>query len=161
MKIKKVIIGLLFTVSSYQLEAIADNIIGQSLGAQAINSLSGPTDLFLITCPSNKSLVPAYLTVSLKDETPSLKNAGIMSLQIQKDSQAVSVTDPTGGDKVYSKSIQLWPVSRNIAQGTGAYFVSVNKGTSAARSYSLTYWCVTKTGIHTSGATSYRRLQNQ
>ena len=134
MKIKKVIIGLLFTVSSYQLEAIADNIIGQSLGAQAINSLSGPTDLFLITCTSNKSLTPAYLTVSLKDETPSLKNAGIMSLQIQKDSQAVSVTDPNGGDKAYSKSIQLWPVSRNIAQGTGAYFVSVNKGTSAARS---------------------------
>ena len=160
MKIKKVIIGLLFTVSSYQLEAIADNIIGQSLGAQTISSLSGPTDLFLITCPSNKSLVPVYLTVSLKDETPSLQNAGIMSLQIQKDSQAVSVTDLTGGDKVYSKSIQLWSAYRNIAKGTGAYFVSVNKGTSAARSYSLTYWCATKTGIRTSGETT-RQIQNQ
>ena len=160
MKIKKVIINLLILASCYQLEAIADNIIAQSLGAQTINSFSGPTDLFLITCPSNNSGVPAYLTVSLKDETTSLKNAGIMSLQIQKDSQAVSVTDPTGEDKFYSKLIQLWPVSRNIAKGTGAYFVSVNKGIPAARSYSLTYWCVTKTGIHTSGATN-RRLQNQ
>ena len=160
MKIKKVIINLLILASCYQFEAIADDLIGQSLGAQTTNSLSGPTDIFLITCPSNESGVPAYLTVSLKDETTSLKNAGIMSLQIQKDSQAVSVTDPTGEDKFYSKLIQLWPVSRNIAKGTGAYFVSVNKGIPAARSYSLTYWCVTKTGIHTSGATN-RRLQNQ
>ena len=160
MKIKKVIINLLILASCYQLEAIADNIIAQSLGAQTINSFSGPTDLFLITCPSNNSGVPAYLTVSLKDETTSLKNAGIISLQIQKDSQAVSVTDPTGGDNIYSKSIQLWPVSRNIAKGTGAYFVSVNKGTSPARSYSLTYWCATKTGNRTSGATN-RRIQNQ
>ena len=160
MKIKKVIINLLILASCYQLEAIADNIIAQSLGAQTINSFSGPTDLFLITCPSNNSRVPAYLTVSLKDETTSLKNAGIISLQIQKDSQAVSVTDPTGGDNIYSKSIQLWPVSRNIAKGTGAYFVSVNKGTSPARSYSLIYWCATKTGNRTSGETN-RCIQNQ
>ena len=160
MKIKKVIINLLILASCYQFEAIANELIGESLGVETTNSLSGPTDLFLITCPSNESGVPAYLTVSLKDETTSLKNAGIMSLQIQKDSQAVSVTDPTGEDKFYSKLIQLWPVSRNIAKGTGAYFVSVNKGIPAARSYSLTYWCVTKTGIHTSGATN-RRIQNQ
>ena len=160
MKIKKVIINLLILASCYQFEAIANELIGESLGVETTNSLSGPTDIFLITCPSNESGVPAYLTVSLKDETTSLKNAGIMSLQIQKDSQAVSVTDPTGEDKFYSKLIQLWPVSRNIAKGTGAYFVSVNKGTSPARSYSLTYWCATKTGNRTSGATN-RRIQNQ
>ena len=153
MKIKKVIINLLILASCYQFEAIADDLIGQSLGAETQNSLSGPTDLFLITCPSNESGVPAYLTVSLKDETPSKANAGIMSLQIQKGSQGVSVTDATGGDSAYSKSIQLWPVYRTIAKGTGDYFVSVDKGTSPARIYSLSYWCVTEAGIHISGAT--------
>lgn len=153
MKIKKVIINLLILASCYQFEAIANDLIGESLGVETTNSLSGPTDLFLITCPSNESGVPAYLTVSLKDETKSKLNAGIMSLQIEKDFQAVSVTDPTGGDSAYSKSIQLWPVDRTIAKGTGDYFVSVDKGTSPARIYSLSYWCVTEAGIHTSGAT--------
>lgn len=160
MKIKKVIINLLILASCYQFEAIADDLIGQSLGAQTTNSLSGPTDVFLITCPSNESGVPAYLTVSLKDETPSMANAGIMSLQIQKGSQAVSVTDPTGGNSAYSKAIQLWPVERSTSIGTGDYLVFVNKGTSPARVYSLTYWCVTEAGIHTSGA-NILTLQNQ
>lgn len=160
MKIKKVIIGLLIIASSYEFEAIADDLIGQSLGVETSSSLSGPTDLFLITCPSNESGTPAYLTVSLKDETPSKANAGIMSLQIQKGSQVVSVTDATGGDSAYSKAIQLWPVERSTSTGTGDYFVFVNKGTSPARVYSLTYWCVTEAGIHTSGATILT-LQNQ
>ena len=160
MKIKKVIIGLLIIASSYEFEAIADDLIGQSLGVETSSILSGPTDLFLITCPSNESGTPAYLTVSLKDETPSKANAGIMSLQIQKGSQVVSVTDATGGDSAYSKAIQLWPVERSTSTGTGDYFVFVNKGTSPARVYSLTYWCVTEAGIHTSGATILT-LQNQ
>jgi hypothetical protein len=121
-----------------------------------VGSLAEPaasTDFYQVTCSDDGSGAPASLTLQLLDTAPVV--AALVSVQVQRGTQAASATDAGDGDATPSPALSF-----NAA--AGVYDVLVFKTAAGAESYSLTFHCMTGpdgTGDHT--GTSVTTRQNQ
>ncbi|MFZ2725168.1 MAG: hypothetical protein WAX77_02835 [Methylococcaceae bacterium] len=124
--IKKILISTALLLTSVNVLAAAQN---GSLGASAT-----ATDYYEVKCSKNTAGDTSYLQFSIKDLPPAV--APIINAQITKGIKALSTSDNTDNDTVYSSVIKA-------AWGNGSYFVSVNKTKAGAELYTFNFACMT------------------
>lgn len=99
------------------------------------------TGYALVTCFNDDNGDADYLVASIKDTSPPQDNL-LVNLQIIKGNHAISTTDPVSGDGNSSPAV-------SVHGGNGVYFLLVNKTAAGARSFLVSYHCVTASGVHT------------
>ena len=99
------------------------------------------TGYALVTCFNDGNGEADYLSASIKDTSPPQDNL-LVNLQIIKGDHAISTTDPVSGDGNFSPSV-------SVHGGNGVYFLLVNKTAAGARSFLVSYHCVTASEVHT------------
>jgi hypothetical protein len=117
------------------------------------------SDIYEITCIDDGNGTPARLEVQIEDLVPI--KAPLVNVQVQKNSESVTATDPKDGDN------RPGPLVGNTG-GAGAYTVTVSKLPKPRKPdktrrkkelYRLTYHCVTSSNQHT--GTDIVTTQNQ
>lgn len=104
-------------------------------------NVAGFTGYALVTCFNDGNGDADHLTVSIKD-TSSPKDKLLVNLQIIKGNHANSTTDPVSGDSNFSPAV-------SVRGGNGVYFLLVNKTAAGARSFLVSYHCMTASEVHT------------
>ena len=102
------------------------------------------TGYALVTCIDDIG-VTDNLVASIKDTSPPQDpplDKLLVSLQIIKGSRAASTTDPVSGDGNFSPEVK-------VHGGSGVYQVLVNKTAAGARSFVVSYHCMTASNEHT------------
>jgi hypothetical protein len=99
------------------------------------------TGYALVTCFNDGNGDADHLTASIKDSSPQQDNL-LVNLQIIKGSHANSTTDPVSGDGNSSPAV-------SVHGGNGVYFLLVNKTAAGARSFLVSYHCMTASEVHT------------
>lgn len=99
------------------------------------------TGYALVTCFNDGNGDADHLIASIKDTSPPQDNL-LINLQIIKGDHAISTTDPVSGDGNFSPSV-------SVHGGNGVYFLLVNKTGEGARSFLVSYHCVTASEVHT------------
>jgi hypothetical protein len=116
----------------------------------ALGAAATATDYYQVTCTDDGNGVPASLFVQVEDTAPAA--APRVSAQVQKGSKVANTTDPLDADGSASPAIAL-------EGGAGAYEVLVDKTSAGSETYSLTFHCLTATGIHTGSDILTRQSQ--
>lgn len=98
------------------------------------------TGYALVTCSGGSDI----LVASIKDTSPpsSLEDNLLVNLQIIKGNHAINTTDPVSGDGNFSPEVR-------VHGGDGVYQLLVNKTKAGARSFIVSYHCMTVSGVHT------------
>ncbi|MER0217000.1 MAG: hypothetical protein DU481_12615 [Nitrosomonas sp.] len=99
------------------------------------------TGYALVTCFDDGNGTADNLTASVKDTSLPQENL-LVNLQIIKGNRAISTTDPVSGDGSFSPEVR-------VHGGNGVYLLLVNKTSAGARSFLVSYHCVTASGAHT------------
>lgn len=99
------------------------------------------TGYALVTCFDDGSGPADNLTASVKDTSLPHENL-LVNLQIIKGNRAISTTDPVSGDGSFSPEVR-------VHGGNGVYLLLVNKTSAGARSFLVSYDCITESGAHT------------
>ena len=108
------------------------------------------TGYALVTCIDDIG-VTDRLVASIKDTSPPQDNL-LVSLQIIKGSRAASTTDPVSGDGNFS------PEAR-VQGGSGVYQILVNKTIAGARSFIVSYHCMTASNEHTATEITVKQFE--
>ena len=108
------------------------------------------TGYALVTCIDDIG-VTDRLVASIKDTSPP-QDKLLVSLQIIKGSRAASTTDPVSGDGNFS------PEAR-VQGGSGVYQILVNKTIAGARSFIVSYHCMTADNVHTATEITVRQFE--
>lgn len=108
------------------------------------------TGYALVTCIDDVG-VTDRLVASIKDTSPPQDNL-LVSLQIIKGFFADSTTDPVSGDGNFS------PEAR-VQGGSGVYQILVNKTIAGARSFIVSYHCMTADNVHTATEITVRQFE--
>ena len=95
------------------------------------------TGYALVTCSGGSD----NLVASIKDTSPSKDNL-LVNLQIIKGNHAINTTDPVPGDGNFSPEVR-------VHGGDGVYQLLVNKTKAGARSFIVSYHCISANGVHT------------
>ncbi|MBS0588738.1 MAG: hypothetical protein JSS37_12525 [Proteobacteria bacterium] len=95
------------------------------------------TGYALVTCSGGSD----NLVASIKDTSPPQDNL-LVNLQIIKGNHAINTTDPVSGDGNFSPEVR-------VHGGDGVYQLLVNKTKAGARSFIVSYHCMTISGVHT------------
>ncbi|SDX19561.1 hypothetical protein [Nitrosomonas oligotropha] len=112
------------------------------------------TGYALVTCIDDVG-VTDRLVASIKDTSPPLdppQDKLLVSLQIIKGSRAASTTDPVSGDGNFS------PEAR-VQGGSGVYQILVNKTIAGARSFIVSYHCMTASNEHTATEITVKQFE--
>lgn len=104
-------------------------------------SVASFTGYALVTCFNDGNGDADHLVSSIKDTSPHHDNL-LVNLQIIKGSHAISTTDPVSGDGNFSPEV-------SVHGGNGVYFLLVNKTAEGARSFVVSYHCMTASEVHT------------
>lgn len=104
-------------------------------------NVAGFTGFALVTCSNDGNGDADHLVASIKDTSPHHDNL-LVNLQIIKGNRAASTTDPVSGDGNFSPEA-------SVHGGNGVYFLLVNKTAEGARSFIVTYHCITASEVHT------------
>ena len=99
------------------------------------------TGYALVTCFDDGNGPADNLVASVKDTSPP-QDELLVNLQIIKGSQAISTTDPVSGDGNFSPEVR-------VHGGNGVYQLLVNKTKEGARSFVVSYHCMTASNAHT------------
>ncbi|MER0203734.1 MAG: hypothetical protein DU480_07715 [Nitrosomonas sp.] len=108
------------------------------------------TGYALVTCIDDVG-VTDRLVASIKDTSPPQDNL-LVSLQIIKGNRAASTTDPVSGDGNFSPEAK-------VHGGSGVYQVLVNKTIAGARSFLISYHCMTADNVHTATEITVRQFE--
>ncbi|MBK7491078.1 MAG: hypothetical protein KBF68_12000 [Nitrosomonas sp.] len=108
------------------------------------------TGYALVTCIDDIG-VTDRLVASIKDTSPP-QDKLLVSLQIIKGSRAASTTDPVSGDGNFS------PEAR-VQGGSGVYQILVNKTIAGARSFIVSYHCMTASNEHTATEITVKQFE--
>lgn len=108
------------------------------------------TGYALVTCIDDIG-VTDYLVASIKDTSPP-QDKLLVSLQIIKGSRAASTTDPVSGDGNFSPEVR-------VHGGSGVYQVLVNKTIAGARSFIVSYHCMTASNEHTATEITVKQFE--
>lgn len=99
------------------------------------------TGYALVTCFDNGNGPADHLLASVKDLSRP-QDGLLVNLQIIKGNRAISTTDPISGDANFSPEVK-------VHGGNGAYLLLVNKTKAGARSFAVSYHCITANNRHT------------
>lgn len=99
------------------------------------------TALARITCFDDGSGAPSALYVRVRDNSPVVAGL-LLTMQVLKGAQALSISDTVSADANYSEPLQL-------NGGAGVYTVLLNKTAAGARNFDIEWHCLTTTGDHT------------
>jgi len=99
------------------------------------------TGYALVTCFDDGNGPTGYLIASIKDTSAPQDNL-LVNLQIIKGKRANSTTDPVSGDGNFSPAV-------TVHGGDGVYLLLVNKTAAGARSFLVSYHCMTASDAHT------------
>jgi len=94
-----------------------------------------------VTCFDDGNGEPSTLVAQTKDGSEP-KAGLLLSLQLIKGNQVVSITDSVSGDADYSPLIQ-------IDGGKGVYKMILTKTAPGQRAFELVWHCLTAKGVHT------------
>ena len=108
------------------------------------------TGYALVTCIDDVG-VTDRLVASIKDTSPPQDNL-LVSLQIIKGNRAASTTDPVSGDGNFSPEAK-------VQGGSGVYQILVNKTIAGARSFLVSYHCMTADNVHTATEITVRQFE--
>lgn len=106
-----------------------------------IGNVASFTGYALVTCFDDGNGPADYLRASIKDASPP-QDKLLVNLQIIKGDHAISTTDPVSGDGNFSPAV-------SVRGGNGVYLLLVNKTAAGARSFLVSYHCVTASEVHT------------
>jgi hypothetical protein len=101
------------------------------------------TALARVTCFDDGNGLPDALQVRLRDNSPATPGL-LVSVQLLKGKQAVSITDITSGDADYTLPLQL-------QGGAGVYTMMINKTAAGPRDIDIEWHCVTAEHDHEKG----------
>ncbi|MBK6957853.1 MAG: hypothetical protein IPH22_05215 [Nitrosomonas sp.] len=104
-----------------------------------------------VTCFDDGNGSADYLMASIKDTSLPQDNL-LVNLQIIKGDQAISTTDPVSGDGNFSPTV-------SVHGGNGVYLLLVNKTAAGARSFLVSYHCVTASEVHTGTDISVKQFE--
>ncbi|MDO8895291.1 MAG: hypothetical protein Q7J23_06960 [Nitrosomonas sp.] len=104
-----------------------------------------------VTCFDDGNGPADYLMASIKDTSLPQDNL-LVNLQIIKGDQAISTTDPVSGDGNFSPTV-------SVHGGNGVYLLLVNKTAAGARSFLVSYHCVTASEVHTGTDISVKQFE--
>lgn len=99
------------------------------------------TGYALVTCFDDGNGPADNLVASVKDTSLPQENL-LINLQIIKGDYAISTTDLVSGDGSFSPEVR-------VHGGNGVYFLLVNKTKEGARSFVVSYHCMTASNAHT------------
>jgi hypothetical protein len=99
------------------------------------------TGYALVTCFDDGNGPADNLVASVKDTSLPQDNL-LVNLQIIKGDYAINTTDPVSGDGNFSPEVR-------VHGGNGVYQLLVNKTNVGARSFIVTYHCMTAGNVHT------------
>ncbi|MBS0422880.1 MAG: hypothetical protein JSR71_00255 [Proteobacteria bacterium] len=99
------------------------------------------TGYALVTCFDDGDGPTDYLVASIKDTSLPQDNL-LVNVQIIKGDYAINATDPVSGDGNFSPEVR-------VHGGNGVYQLLVNKTNAGARSFIVTYHCMTAGNVHT------------
>ncbi|MCG7755672.1 MAG: hypothetical protein LZF63_03320 [Nitrosomonas sp.] len=99
------------------------------------------TGYALVTCFDDGNGPTDNLVASVKDTSLPQDNL-LVNLQIIKGNHAISTTDPVSGDGNFSPEVR-------VHGGNGVYQLLVNKTKEGARSFVVSYHCMTASNAHT------------
>lgn len=99
------------------------------------------TGYALVTCFDDGNGPTDHLVASIKDASLPQDNL-LVNLQIIKGNHANSTTDPISGDGNSSPAV-------SVHGGNGVYLLLVNKTGAGARSFLVSYHCMTASEVHT------------
>lgn len=99
------------------------------------------TGYALVTCFDDGNGDADNLVASIKD-TSLPQDDLLVNLQIIKGNQAISTTDSVSGDGNFSPEVR-------VRGGSGTYLLLVNKTKEGARSFVVSYHCMTASNAHT------------
>lgn len=121
----------------------AGQALAHSAGAviDAGGTNASATDLAEVICYDDGNGTPDRLYVQVQDTSAPVSGL-LLSAQIFKDGQMTNTTDTVSGDANYSAPASL-------KGGEGAYEISVSKTAVGARSFNITYHCLTAKDVHT------------
>lgn len=108
------------------------------------------TGYALVTCIDDVG-VTDRLVASIKDTSPP-QDKLFVSLQIIKGNRADSTTDPVSGDGNFSPEAK-------VQGGSGVYQILVNKTIAGARSFLVSYHCMTADNVHTATEITVRQFE--
>ncbi|MDV6341888.1 hypothetical protein R2083_04965 [Nitrosomonas sp. Is35] len=108
------------------------------------------TGYALVTCIDDVG-VTDRLVASIKDTSPP-QDKLLVSLQIIKGYLADSTTDPVSGDGNFSPEAK-------VQGGGGVYQILVNKTIAGARSFLVSYHCMTADNVHTATEITVRQFE--
>ncbi|MBX9894316.1 MAG: hypothetical protein K2Y09_03935 [Nitrosomonas sp.] len=118
---------------------------GSAHDAGTVMDSSGTVAAFtgyaLVTCFDNGNGPADHLLASVKDLSRA-QDGLLVNLQIIKGNRAISTTDPVSGDANFSPEVK-------IHGGNGTYLLLVNKTKAGARSFAVSYHCITTDNRHT------------
>ena len=110
-------------------------------------NVSAFTGYALVTCSGGSD----NLVASIKDTSPPQDNL-LVNLQIIKGNHAINTTDPVSGDGNFSPEVR-------VHGGDGVYQLLVNKTKEGARSFIISYHCMTISGVHTETDITVRQFE--
>ena len=108
------------------------------------------TGYALVTCIDDVG-VTDRLVASIKDTSPP-QDKLFVSLQIIKGNRADSTTDPVSGDGNFSPEAK-------VQGGSGVYQILVNKTIAGARSFLVSYHCMTADNVHTATEITVKQFE--
>lgn len=116
-----------------------------------IGNVASFTGYALVTCFDDGNGPADYLMASIKDTSLPQDNL-LVNLQIIKGDHAISTTDPVSGDGNFSPTV-------SVHGGNGVYLLLVNKTAAGARSFLVSYHCVTASEVHTGTDISVKQFE--
>jgi hypothetical protein len=121
----------------------AEGIFAHSAGGviDAAGNNPSATDLAQVSCYDDGDGPTGFLFIQIQDLSAPVQGL-LMSIQALKDSQMINDSDLVSGDGNPSPGAQLWG-------GNGVYYISVSKTAAGARTFNVTYHCMTSAGVHT------------
>ncbi len=133
------------TTVIFSMALLGHAIVGSAHDAGATMDPNGTVAAFtgyaLVICFDDGNGPADSLVASIKDTSAPQDNL-LVNLQIIKDRHASNTTDPVSGDGNFSPEIR-------VHGGNGVYQLLVNKTNAGARSFIISYHCMTASNVHT------------
>ena len=117
----------------------------------AAGTNASATDFAVVSCYDDGSGAPAFLFIQIQDQSAPVPGL-LMTMMAAKGNQVITTSDPVSGDANAGPGVQL-------KGGDGTYYITASKTAKGARTFTVTYHCMTGGGIHTGTDITALQLQ--
>lgn len=117
----------------------------------AAGNNASATDFASVSCFDDGSGAPAYLFIQIQDQSAPVQGL-LMTMLAAKGNQMVSTSDPVSGDPNPGPGVKL-------RGGEGTYYIAALKTAAGARTFTVSYHCMTSNDNHTGTDITALQLQ--